>query len=152
MKPSSSLLLLLTLLLPAMGWGQRLDDPLTHGVDPREVQFYETHSFDAPVTRGETTPPAFDNLRTMAEWEEIEVLCVGWEGYSAIEKQIVVNAAQECEVIILTSYADDVEDYLTSNNNGGPAANLDNITIIDNVVNDIVIIIIIFIFKSSLSS
>lgn len=137
MKPSSSLLLLFGLLLPVLGWSQRLDDPLTHGADPREVQFYETHSFDAPVTRGETTPPAFDNLRTMAEWEEIEVLCVGWEGYSAIEKQIVVNAAQECNVIILTSYASDVEDYLTSNNNGGPAASLDNITIIDNPMNTV---------------
>ena len=137
MKPISSLLLLFGLLLPALSWGQRLDDPLTHGVDPREVAFYETHAFDAPVTRGETTPPNFDNLRTMAEWEEIEVLCVGWEGYSAIEKQIVVNAAQECEVIILTSYASDVEDYLTSNNNGGPAASLDNITIIDNPMNTV---------------
>ena len=137
MKPSSSLLLLFGLLLPVLGWAQRLDDPLTHGADPREVQYYETHSFDAPVTRGETTPPAFDNLRTMAEWEEIEVLCVGWEGYSSIEKQIVVNAAQECEVIILTSYANDVEDYLTSSNNGGPAASLDNITIIDNAMNTV---------------
>ena len=73
----------------------------------------------------------------MAEWEEIEVLCVGWEGYSSIEKQIVVNAAQECEVIILTSYANDVEDYLTSSNNGGPAASLDNITIIDNTMNTV---------------
>ncbi|RPG80511.1 MAG: hypothetical protein CBC74_005540 [Crocinitomicaceae bacterium TMED114] len=138
MKPfSASRLLLIALLLPVAAWAQRLDAPLSHGIDAREVQYFETHSFDAPVTRGETTPPDFDGLRTMAEWEEIEVLCVGWEGYSAIEKQIVVNAAQECQVIILTSYANDVEDYLTSNNNGGPAASLDNITIIDNPMNTV---------------
>ena len=73
--------------------------------------------------RGETTPPEFDGLRTMAEWEEIEVLCVGWEGYSSIEKQIVVNAAQECEVIVLTEDAEYVEDYITANNNGGARCN-----------------------------
>ena len=47
----------------------------------------------------------------MAEWEEIEALCVGWEGYSAIEKQIVVNAAEECHVLILTESPNEVESY-----------------------------------------
>ena len=138
MKPfSTSRLLLLTLLLPLTAWAQRFDTPLSHGIDAREVEYFETHPFVSPATRGETTPPDFDGLRTMAEWEDIEILCVGWEGYSAIEKQIVVNAAEECHVLILTESPNEVESYLTSNNNGGPAASLDNITIIDTPMNTV---------------
>ena len=102
------------------------------------MEFYEANPYLPHATRGETTPPEFDGLRTMAECrEEIEVLCVGWEGYSAIEKQIVVNAAEECHVLILTESPNEVESYLTSSNNGGPAASLDNITIIDTPMNTV---------------
>ena len=121
--------------LPASA--QRFASPLTHGPDPREEAYFEAHPFAPTATRGETTPPDFDGLRTMAEWEEIEILCVGWEGYSAIEKQIVVNAAQECEVIILTEDAAYVEEYITSSNNGGPAASLDNMTILEVPLNTV---------------
>ena len=116
---------------------QRFDTPLSHDIDPREAAFYEANPYPTLVSRGETTPPEFDNLRTMAEWEEIEILCVGWEGYSAIEKQIVVNAAQECEVIVLTEDAAYVEDYITSNNNGGGAASMDNITVLEVPLNTV---------------
>ena len=126
-----------TLLLAITALGQRFDSPLSHGPDPREAAFYEANPYPSLVTRGETTPPEFDGLRTMAEWEEIEVLCVGWEGYSAIEKQIVVNAAQQCEVIVLTEDAGYVEDYITSNNNGGDAASLDNITVLEVPLNTV---------------
>ena len=116
---------------------QRFDTPLSHDIDPREAAFYEANPYPTLVSRGETTPPEFDNLRTMAEWEEIEILCVGWEGYSAVEKQIVVNAAQECEVIVLTEDAAYVEDYITSNNNGGGAASMDNITVLEVPLNTV---------------
>ena len=125
------------LLLAVTALGQRFDAPLSHGPDPREAAFYEANPYPSLVTRGETTPPEFEGLRTMAEWEEIEVLCVGWEGYSAIEKQIVVNAAQQCEVIVLTEDAGYVENYITSNNNGGDAASLDNITILEVPLNTV---------------
>ena len=145
MKPTTSFCLLLAvLMLPVIASAQHFDTPLSHGIDPREVEFYETNPYLPRTARGETTPPDFDGLRTMAEWEEIEVLCVGWAGYSAIQKQIVVNAAQECEVIILGgdvvngqgdvnyTYSEaDLIDYITSDNNGGPAATMDNITILD---------------------
>ena len=124
-------------MLPILASAQHFDTPLSHDIDAREVEYFETHPFVSPATRGETTPPDFDGLRTMAEWEEIEVLCVGWEGYSAIEKQIVVNAAEECHVLILTESPNEVESYLTSSNNGGPAASLDNITIIDTPMNTV---------------
>ncbi len=130
-------LVLAAALAPFSAQAQRFDSPLSHGIDAREVEFFEAHPFSPTPTRGETTPPEFDGLRTMAEWEEIEVLCVGWEGYSAIEKQIVVNAAQECEVLVLTEDPSGVEDYITSNNGGGDAASLDNITIIDTPMNTV---------------
>ena len=103
-------LLLAALFVTDSVCAQHFDAPLSHGIDPREVEFYEAHPFQTAATRGETTPPEFEGLRTMAEWEEIEILCVGWEGYSAIQKQIVVNAAQECEVIVLTEDPNYVED------------------------------------------
>ncbi|MCH1576769.1 MAG: agmatine deiminase family protein [Flavobacteriales bacterium] len=124
-------------LLACTASAQRFDAPLSHGIDAREAAFYEANPYPTLLSRGETTPPEFDNLRTMAEWEEIEILCVGWEGYSAIEKQIVVNAAQECEVIVLTEDAGYVEDYITSNNNGGAAATMDNITILEVPLNTV---------------
>ena len=124
-------------LLVCSASAQRFDTPLSHGIDPREAAFYEANPYPALTSRGETTPPEFDNLRTMAEWEEIEILCVGWEGYSAIEKQIVVNAAQQCEVIVLTEDAGYVEDYITSSNNGGAAASMDNITLLEVPLNTV---------------
>ena len=124
-------------LLVCSASAQRFDTPLSLGIDPREAAFYEANPYPALTSRGETTPPEFDNLRTMAEWEEIEILCVGWEGYSAIEKQIVVNAAQQCEVIVLTEDAGYVEDYITSSNNGGAAASMDNITLLEVPLNTV---------------
>ena len=136
---SVSLGLIGILLLPNTSRAQDFDSPLSHGVDPREAAFYEAHPYPAFATRGETTPPEFDGLRTMAEWEEIEILCVGWKGYYAIEKQIVVHAAEECEVFILAEQEDiaGIEDYITSNNSGGPAATMDNITILGTALNSV---------------
>ena len=138
MKPNLLLgFLLAAALAPLATNAQRFDSPLSHGMDAREVQYFEANPFSPATTRGETTPPEFDGLRTMAEWEEIEVLCVGWEGYSSIEKQIVVNAAQECEVIVLTEDAEYVQDYITANTNGGEAATMDNITVLEVPLNTV---------------
>ena len=130
-------LLLAALSVTDSAYAQHFDAPLSHGIDPREVEYYEAHPFQTAATRGETTPPEFEGLRTMAEWEEIEILCVGWEGYSAIQKQIVVNAAQECQVIVLTEDVGYVEGYITANNNGGEAASLDNITVLETPLNTV---------------
>jgi len=77
-----------------------------------------------------TDPPAFD-VRTMAEWEEIQSLMICWSGFNHILKQITAAAKQECEVIIFASNVSNVINYLNSSNAGGPAFdNLDNVTII----------------------
>ena len=57
MKPTTSLRLLLPgLMLPILASAQHFDTPLSHGIDPREVQFYEANPYLPHVTRGETTP------------------------------------------------------------------------------------------------
>lgn len=49
------------------------------------------------------TSQPIGNLRTMAEWEEVQAICITWTGYKSILAQIVDEAQTECEVIILCS-------------------------------------------------
>lgn len=63
-----------------------------------------------------TTPPT-EQVRTMAEWEEIQALTITWStGYNIQEEtilsQIVANAVQECQVIIICEEESEVESYL----------------------------------------
>ena len=63
-----------------------------------------------------TTPPS-EQVRTMAEWEEIQALTITWStGYNIQEEtilsQIVANAVQECQVIIVCEEESEVESYL----------------------------------------
>ena len=62
-----------------------------------------------------TTPPNFD-IRTMAEWEEIQALTIAWEGFEPILTEIVRNAVNECRVLIACDNPSQVEEYLVYNN------------------------------------
>ena len=65
-----------------------------------------------------TDPPNF-NVRTMAEWEEIQALTISWEGYPPILTEIVRAAVEECSVFITCDNDDEIEeasDYLNSSN------------------------------------
>lgn len=118
-------------------------NPLPHDVrdfERSQAEHYDFGSQFSSSDRGFTTPPAFDGLRNMAEWEEVEVLTVGWEGYSEIEKQIVSAAVLECQVFVLTEDPAWVEDYLTTSNAGGPAlsaAAMENISIMETDLNTV---------------
>ena len=46
-----------------------------------------------------TLPPA-GNLRTAAEWEEVQTLVVTWRSYPAILAEIIRYAQEECQVIV----------------------------------------------------
>lgn len=84
------------------------------------------------------SPPVYTNIRTMAEWEEIQALTISWKSFPAILKQIAAAARQEVPVIILTSNTTTTENYLLNENEGGPAfQNLDNITLIEENTNTI---------------
>lgn len=77
-------------------------------------------------------PPVYSNIRTMAEWEEVQALTLSWKAYPSILKQITAIAREEVPVIILTDNPDNTESFLLSNNNGGPGfGNLDNIELIE---------------------
>ena len=77
-----------------------------------------------------TSPPDAESLRTMAEWEEIQALTIAWTGFPGILKQIVAASVQETRVIIFTQDPQATTTYLTSNNAGGPALSMDNITLL----------------------
>jgi agmatine/peptidylarginine deiminase len=100
---------------------------------PAERNHVEQAGFDFRpdvVSRGIETPPPFGNLRTAAEWEEIEALTISWTGYPCIQKQIVAGAQLECLVVIFASNPSEVENYLTGSSCGG-ALTLENVLIVE---------------------
>lgn len=78
--------------------------------------------------KGITTPPPFTNIRTAAEWEEVQALVITWTGqYNSIHSQIVDAAQEECLVIIHCSDSNSVKNTLTTN--GVPDVNIDFIEV-----------------------
>lgn len=84
-------------------------------------------------TRGITTPPT-QPVRTAAEWEEIDGLCIRWEGnqFRPLLRDIVRYAKEECTVYILTENENSVTNYLA---NGG--VNTTNVVFVDAESNSI---------------
>ena len=67
-----------------------------------------------------TTPPSV-SVRTMAEWEEIQALTITWSTDYGIEEeailsQIVANAVEETQVIIICENQNTVINYLENQN------------------------------------
>ena len=60
-----------------------------------------------------TTQP-IGNLRTMAEWEEVQAICITWTGYKSILAKIVEEVQSECEVIILCNNVNSAQNELTN--------------------------------------
>lgn len=78
--------------------------------------------------RGITTPPPYSNIRTAAEWEEVQALVITWTGsFNTIQKEIVDAAQEECLVIIHCTDSNSVKSYL--NSQGVPDVNIDYIEI-----------------------
>ncbi len=97
---------------------------------PWEFEQLMHGNFTLDSDRGIEDPPPFENLRTMAEWEEIQALTIAWISYPCILKQIVEAAQNETMVIILSEDVQETEDYLTGSVCGG-ALTLNNVTILD---------------------
>ena len=57
---------------------------LSHDISPEERLKVEQNGFERIAARGITTPPEYDNIRTAAEWEEVEALTIAWEGFECI--------------------------------------------------------------------
>ncbi|MGB0984848.1 MAG: agmatine deiminase family protein [Saprospiraceae bacterium] len=71
-----------------------------------------------PASPNYTTPPLGQNVRTMAEWEEIEALVVTWTGISTgfpnIIKEIIRHAKEEVKVIVICNDSIQVINYLSA--------------------------------------
>ncbi len=117
---------------------QRDADILPHYLTRQEAEAAKAAGYSPPATRGITTPPDYESVRTMAEWEEVQALVIGWQGFSQILKRITAAARQECEVIILSEDVGQTEAYLLNQNAGGPSfGNLDNVTVLEVDLNSI---------------
>jgi len=105
---------------------------LPRGLTKEEKALFERGDFQVyQPDRGITSPPPFQNLRCMAEWEEIQALTIAWISYPGILKQIVAAAQTETQVIILSEDPQATENYLLSNQGTTALPNLNNITIVD---------------------
>ena len=107
-----------------------------HAITEQERDYVERIGFEPSFARGIETPPPYDNIRTAAEWEEVEALTISWTSFPCIQKQIVEAAKEECTVIIFADDMEEVTDYLTGNQCGG-ALTLENIQIVPTVYNSI---------------
>ena len=94
-------------------------------------------NYHFPTNRGIENPPEFENLRNMAEWEEIQALTIAWTSYPGILKQIVRAAKEECKVIIFCENCATAESYLMGSQAGGALNNLDNIDFVNEDYNSI---------------
>lgn len=89
--------------------------------------------YTPPAAAGYTTPPTSE-VRTPAEWEEIDGLCVRWEGTwsRSVLREIVRNAKEECTVYIVTENQNSVQSHL-----GQYGINTNNIVFVDEPSNSI---------------
>ena len=126
--------------LSVSAWSQTpTTTPLPKGISDGEMEQWLAHPLDLtnPSTlRGIPTPPPGSNLRTAAEWEEIEVLTITWEGFSCILKQITAASVEECRVVIFSENVSQTTSYLTGNSCGGPVA-MDSVEVVDAASNSI---------------
>ena len=91
---------------------------LPHFLTPAEREILKSY---LPPTPFSISPPSA-NVRTMAEWEELQGLLITWTSYTSILRQIVDYAQDECPVYIVCSDSNSVKTYLTSG--GVPLTNL----------------------------
>ena len=123
------------LVLVSTSWSQE-ERILPKGWAPWELDMRPMGGASERSSRGIPTPPPGSDLRTAAEWEEIEVLTITWEGFDCILKQIAAAAAQECRVVIFSEDPNETTSYLTSGTCGG-SMSLDSIEVVDASTNSI---------------
>jgi len=71
-------------LLSGLAFGQGLPHNLT--IEEKLHALQSGYTSPNNSSRANTTPPPYANLRTMAEWEEIQALVVSWTSYQGILK------------------------------------------------------------------
>ena len=111
------------LLIAGLSVSAQAQQALPKGLSAQEEKIVEDYFKNYTSTnRGITTAPTGD-LRTMAEWEEIQALFITWTGqFDDIQSQIVDAAQEECEVCIVCDDSSQVKGILSGN--GVPLTNL----------------------------
>ncbi|MCZ4407493.1 agmatine deiminase family protein [Cryomorphaceae bacterium 1068] len=102
-----------------------------------EAEKAKMSTYNFSQAKGIETPPPFDNLRTMAEWEEIQALTITWRSFPSILKQITRAAMEETQVIIFSENPGSTESYLMGSAAGGPLESMANVQIVDAESNSI---------------
>ena len=118
---------------------QNNDPILPKGITPWEMQqWLSSPESQLPLgqSRGIPTPPQGNNIRTAAEWEEIEVLTITWRSFPCILKQITAAAVEECRVVIFSEDVEETESYLSGFSCGG-SVSLDNVEVVNAESNSI---------------
>ncbi|MBR9919405.1 MAG: T9SS type A sorting domain-containing protein [Bacteroidetes bacterium] len=127
-------LLFLLCVLPILAAAQIKTD-LPHYMTEEEKA--QMPFYTPPVAPGDKTlytdPPDF-TPRTMAEFEEIQALCVTYTSYKSIVAQIIEHARQEVEVIVICNDSTEVKYDLT---NLFGFDDLDNISYIETPYNSV---------------
>jgi agmatine deiminase len=91
-------LLLIFLVLASWAPTASAQTDLPRNFSPDE--YTQLQSGPIPPPPADMTPPPAAPVRTMAEWEELQALCISWQGQNAILAEIVRAAREECKVII----------------------------------------------------
>ena len=109
------------------GYSQEMPHSLTQEEQLLMPSFLK-QQFQAEKSTGKVyfTPPPYNGLRSMAEWEEISALVITWSTYTPVLKEVVRNAVNECLVYINCSDSTSVKTYLSANSPTG-AVNLTNV-------------------------
>jgi len=111
------LLLILTAVLISLN---SFAQDLPHNMTENEREVYKT--YQPPFVNSDDINPPPTNVRTMAEWEEVQGIIIAWTSYTSILRQIVDYAQDEGLVYIVCSDSNTVKTYLTSG--GVPLLNL----------------------------
>lgn len=94
-------------------YAQQSGMPHTMTPDEQKIMADYLREKHASTIRSIPIPPP-GQVRTMAEWEEIQALIITWSGQATILKEIVRHAVKECKVLIITTNPDNVSGQLTS--------------------------------------
>ena len=83
--------------------------------EKKDQPYYNSLRNDPPANAAITPPTS--PVRTMAEWEELQALLIGWKTYTPMLREIVRAAKTQCKVMLLYDTPDNVTsitNYLAS--------------------------------------
>ena len=105
---------LLILLVSMIISGNIFSQDLPHYMTETEKEIFK--NYISPGSNSDDINPPPTQVRTMAEWEQVQGIIVTWTQFTPIIRQIVDFAQEEGLVYIVCSDSNSVKSYLTSGN------------------------------------